>query len=201
MKYQHDNTGMDAKIKFLDRAAETYALKAPSVSAHIMLERAATAEKLDTIESKKHRKDVCRACGTLLIPALTSSVSMSSGRNSRIVSSLSKRKGHSKSMQSEKTLETHCLACHRFSKVAIRPSKRQGLGEQDHFASDSKVQSSAGIGMENELPTTPKPMNVSSKRTKARKKGGLQALVQRTKESNQTNNSFGLDLMDFMKEG
>lgn len=191
---------MDAKIRFLDRAAQNYALKAPSLSTHIMLERAATAGKFDTIESKQDRKDVCRACGTLLIPGITSRVSMSSGRSSKIVSKVSKRKDQSKSMQSEKYLETHCLACHRFSKVAIRPSKRQSLGEQDHFPTDGKVQSSAATDMEKELPVTPKAVNVSSKRTKARKKGDLQALVQRTKESNQTN-SFGLDLMDFIKEG
>ena len=192
---------MDAKIKFLDRAAEAYALKIPSLSAHIMLERFATADKSDTIESKKDKKNVCRACGTLLISGLTSRVSLNSGRSSSKVSKLSKRRDPSKSRQSEKSLETHCLVCHRFSKVAICPSKRQSLGEQGRRPTDGKVRLPTGIDMESESPAKPKAVNASSKRTKTRKKGGLQALAQRTKESNQTNTSFGLDLMDFMKAG
>ena len=192
---------MDAKIKFLDRAAETYALKIPSLSAHIMLERFATAARLDTIESKKDGGNVCRACGTLLISGLTSRVSLNSDRSSRKVSKVSKRKDPSKSRQIEKSLETHCLVCHRFSKVALCPSKRQNLSEQGRRPTDGKVQSPTGIDVESVSPATLKAVNVSGKRTKTRKKGGLQALTQRTKESNQTNTSFGLDLMDFMKEG
>ena len=192
---------MDSKIKFLDRAAQTYALKAPSLSAYIMLERAATVEKLGITESKKDRKDVCRACGTLLISGVTSRSSLNRGTSPRIVSKVSKRKRQSKSTQSEKSLETHCLTCHRFSKVAILPSKRQSVGEGDRLPTNDKIQSSTGNDIEIGSPAAPKAVNVSSKRTKTRRKGGLQALVQRTKESQQTSSSFGLDLMDFMKEG
>ena len=186
---------MDSKIKFLDRAAQTYALTAPSLSAYIMLERAATAEKLG-IESRKDRKDVCRACGTLLISGITSRVSLNRDRRSKTFNKVSKRKDRSKSAQSEKSLETHCLACHRFSKVAILPSKRQNFRKRDRLRTDDNAQSSAGNGIEKAS-----AVNVSNKRTKSRRKGGLQALVQRTKESQQTSTSFGLDLMDFMKEG
>ena len=192
---------MDAKIKFLDRAAQTYALRVPSLSAQIMLERAETAEKLRPLESKKEGKDFCRACGTLLVSGLTSRVCLKLGGNTRRVSKASKRKDHSNSTRSEKSLETHCLACHRFSKVAILSSKRQSFGERDGLPADDKVQSSAGIDIENNTPAAPKAVTVGSKRAKTRRKGGLQGLVQRTKESQQTNTSFGLGLMDFMKEG
>ena len=197
MMYQNENAGMEAKIKFLDRAAQTYALKAPSLSAYVMLERAATAEKLGVTGSKEDRKDVCRACGTLLISGVTSKVSLNPGRNSRAVSKVSKRNDRSKSTPSEKSLETHCLACYRFSKVSILPSKRQKFGWRRHVSAENNLQPSAP----SVSPAAAKVVDASNKRTKTRRIGGLQALVQRAKESQQTSTSFGMDLMDFMKEG
>ena len=193
---------MDERLSFLDRAAKTYAAKAPALSAHLMSERATMASNNGIEEPKKGPVNACRACGTISIPGVTTKTSM----KGVIFQDKTKRKASSRSSPSTtKYLETQCLACHRVYRTAIPPSKthsskdRPGAGN----APMSKVTQSSAACVVPSLSagSTPQVTSSSSKqRAKARKKGSLHALVERSKQRHQADSASGLDLMDFMKE-
>lgn len=203
-KMQHESAAAEAKLKFLERAAQTYARKAPALSAHIMLQRAAVAGELGMKDSGHDRQDVCQACGTFSIPGVTSKTTINGGRRPKKTQKVPKRKNHAdlqKSIQPMKSLETTCLSCFRVFKVAIRPSKRENLEGHQNRRTPTKSKTPMMTGTDDTSSTKTLVPNNSTKRGKSRKKGGLQALVERSKESQQSTPAFGLDLMDFMKEG
>ena len=201
---QHEGTAIEAKLKFLEKAALTYGRKAPGVSAHIMLQRAAIVDELGMNGSRNDCQDVCQACGTFSIPGVTSKTTMNGGRRSKKAQNSSKRKNDTasmKSVQPTKSLETTCLSCFRVSKVAIRPSVRQRLEGHQNHRTPAKSKSPVMTSIDDASSTKTVAPNISTKKGKPRKKGGLQALVERSKESHQSAPPFGLDLMDFMKQG
>ena len=192
---------MDQRLIFLDRAAKTYTISAPALSAHLMLERASVASDHGIEEPKKGPANACRACGTISIPGVTTKTSI----RGVICQGITKRKPSRRSSSSPtKHLETLCLACNRVYRTAISPSKRHSLKDRHTIgvAPKSKVsQSSGGKAPSLSSHSTPPVTSSSSKqRAKARKKGGLHALVERSKQRNQADSASGLDLMDFMKE-
>lgn len=201
---QYESAATMAKLKFLEKAAQTYTRKAPGVSAHIMLQRAAIADEFGTNDSRTDRQNACQACGTFSIPGVTSKTTMNGGRRSKKTQKSSKRKDHAalkKSVEPMKSLETTCLSCFRVSKVAIQPAKRQSLeGHQDN-RTPTKSKSPAATSINDISTTKTVAPKISNNKRKSRKKGGLQALVERSKESHESTSPFGLDLMDFMKEG
>ena len=201
---QCESAATMAKLKFLERAAQTYAGKAPGVSAHIMLQRAAIADEFGPNDSRNDRQDACQACGTFSIPGVTSKTTINRGRRSKKAPQNSKRKNHAalkKPVQATKTLETTCLSCFRVSKVAIRPSERHRLEGHENHRTPTKSENPRRTRVDDTSFTKTVALNVSTKRGKPRKKGGLQALVERSKEGHESTSPFGLDLMDFMKEG
>lgn len=194
-------SNMEARLKFLDEAARTYAFKAPAISAHLMLERAAVVAENDIRESRKDPKDICPACGTVSVPGVTSKLFIKGGGS--ILGGVKKRPFSGVTPPPMKSLETKCLACHRVSKTAMAPSK--SLSSNDRFnmgkAQDSKTNRLATTSSAPSLSqAAPMSTNVSSKQRAKARKNGLHALVERSKGSNQADPSFGLDLMDFMKE-
>ena len=192
---------MDERLSFLDGAAQTYAANAPALSAHLMLERATVASDHGKEESKKGAVNACRACGTISIPGVTTKTSMkgviSQGKTKKKTSSIS-------NSSTTKYLENQCFACHRLYRTVIPSLKRHS--SKDHpsagAAPKPKIpQSSLGTLAPSSAMTTPLITSSSSKqRAKARKKGGLHALVERSKQRHQADSPSGLDLMDFMKE-
>ena len=189
------------KLRFLNTVASTYSLTVPAFSAHIMMMRATITDQPAIAESKNDVLNACKACGTVIISGVMSRTSINMGRMSRTANKGSKRSIASRpgtSVATEKVLETQCLSCHRVSKVAIPLSKRQASKSHARKTPQAPGKLSDRSTSENaaSLP------NVSSKqRTRARKNGGLQALVERSKETRRATSAFGLDLMDLMKEG
>ena len=201
---QYESAANDAKLKFLEKAAQTYARKAPGVSAHLMLQRAAIVDEHGMNGSRNDCQDVCQACGTFSIPGVTSKSTVNGNRRSKKAQKSSKRKNDAalkKLVQPMKSLETTCLSCFRVSKVAIRPSARQRLEGLQNHRTPTKSKSPVMTSIDDASSTKTVAPNISTKKGKPRKKGGLQALVERSKESHQSAPSFGLDLMDFMKQG
>lgn len=193
---------MDERLLFLDRAAKTYAAKAPALSAYLMLERATVANDHGVEESKKGPGNACRACGTISIPGVTTKISM---KGVSLQENTGGKVSSRSSSSTTKYLETQCLACHRVYRTAISPSKRHSPKDRPSAGIPPKsniARSSAGnVAPSLSAHATPLVTSSSSKqRAKARKKGGLHALVEKSKQRNQADSASGLDLMDFMKE-
>lgn len=199
------DSGLDARIHFLDNSARLLQGVAPSTSAHLMHERDAVAEEHGKNLSKTQLKDICRACGTILVPDVTLKADVIEPCNKR---SRKKRKTD-RTLQEprSKQTRTECLCCRRVTLSPLQRTRQQESGKGDWGAAPAKKPQFAMVG--SELPTSsakmqpakPESANASSKkRAKARKQGGLQALLEKSKGLQSRSAGPGLDLMDFMKE-
>ena len=185
---------MEAKIRFLDASACHYAVVAPATSAHLMLQRnSEAADNFVALQIEGSR--VCRACGTILIPGSTS-------RTSIVREKATKTRIHSKEHGEDgrtgtpaKWLRVDCLKCHRYDKKPLQPSGLSAQTAPSVSGSANKTPSdmtqSARVGTASAG---------SKQRAKARRHGGLQAMLEKTKGSVNSSPGFGLDLLDLMKQ-
>ncbi|KAI4207670.1 MAG: hypothetical protein LQ348_000518 [Seirophora lacunosa] len=197
--------GLDARIHFLDNSARILQGVAPSTSAHLMHERDAVAEEHGKNLSQTQLKDICRACGTILVPDVTLKAEVIEPRKKR---SRKKRKTDRTLQEPRlKQTRTECLCCRRVTLSPSQHTRQQESGKGDWGVAPAKKPPSAMVGSElpsssaKKQPAKAESTNASSKkRAKARKQGGLQALLEKSKGLQSKSAGPELDLMDFMKE-
>ena len=189
----------EARLAFLSQVAQFYASESPSTSAHLMLQRSTYHREA----AKRNRSDqprACQACGTILVPGLTSQTRIEPMQSfSRQSRGNSQRFNKSREAEAaRKCIKTTCLVCHRYEKVALEPPKSTKKASLERPVSGSENPASLG----NSSPGNPGKLNQSSKqRAKFRKQGGLQTLLLKSKQKSNTQAGSGLDLMDLMKQG
>ncbi|KAL8741884.1 MAG: hypothetical protein Q9190_005563 [Brigantiaea leucoxantha] len=198
------NTAIDARSKFLNATANLYAVRAPGTSAHLMQEYFSVAESHNRPLKPNHIENVCKTCGTISIP----------GRNSRFSivatqSTFRKRQGKASGENAktatprQKLMQTECLACHRVTSVPLQPSKRNALDESEsRMATNTK---NAGFETSKAPTVTRSEKTVSTnlaskRRAKTRKQGGLRAMLEKSRDSEQKQSGLGMDLFDLMRE-
>jgi RNase P subunit RPR2 len=193
---------LQPRLQFLKDAAHLLHVQSPTTAAVLgsQYDKLLVDRNLDLEASQKewdaHRRDICGACGNLLIPGLSCQVSQetttSEGNKGR---KAKKPKG-----DVQKAMVHTCSRCdtRTIQPIPAPPPARfhkRGSGiskSQSQHSSNAK----ATILQDD---AAPKSANASSKkRAKTRKQGGLQALVDKSK-NNSRKGDFGLDLMDFIK--
>ena len=194
---------MEAKIKFLDASACHYAVVAPATSAHLMLQRNSEAA-VNSVPLQIEGSRACRACGTILIPGSTSRTSIVRERATKSRSRSREQGKDGRAGTPVKSLKVDCLKCHRYEKKPLQDTgstnsrKPSGLlaqtvpsvsGSVDKNPSDMTQSARVGTASAG-----------SKQRAKARKHGGLQAMLEKTKVSTNSSQGFGLDLLDLMKQ-
>ncbi|KAL8943026.1 MAG: hypothetical protein Q9216_001314 [Gyalolechia sp. 2 TL-2023] len=193
----HD-AGIDARVKFLDTSARLLQSKVPETSAHLMQQRNEVVEEFSRSLNKAQLKDICKACGTILVPGSNFKVSVA-------VKSEKRRKIARGPEAPEAQSQIECLSCHRVT-VAQMPQpqeNRRVLAKPVPLAKPSSLALPETISSDGCREETKKPASAnagSKKRAKARKQGGLQALLEKSKGRDSMSGSPGLDLMDFMKK-
>ncbi|KAL8687277.1 MAG: hypothetical protein Q9224_005198 [Gallowayella concinna] len=189
--------GIEARLNFLESSARLLRDTAPSTSAHLMLERNIVADEHDRKLNKSQLKDICRACGTISVPGLTSKTEVTE------ILDTSKQKQRGLLNEDAKALEIHkCLACYRVITTPlpkVLQNDYQNVGKRVGLIERSKIVEAASKSnvMESEKSN---PANASSKRrAKARKQGGLQAMLEKSKGASSQPPGMGLGLMDLVK--
>lgn len=191
---------MEAKMKFLDAAACHYSMIAPATSAHLMLQRNfEAADNSIPVEGAA----ACRACGTILIPGSTS-------RTKIVHETAIKTKVHFKKHSKDdgagaliKFVRVDCLICQRHERKPLQVSG--GTNIRKPSVSNTRTVPSVSFA-DKEPSDRPQSARVgaasasSKQRAKARKHGGLQAMLEKTKFSASPSPGFGLDLLDLMKQ-
>ncbi|OAL50341.1 hypothetical protein IQ07DRAFT_599478 [Pyrenochaeta sp. DS3sAY3a] len=184
-----------ARAAFLQEAAQLLAVSSPSISAALGSARGRLIEDADLqIAPKEYeafRRECCGACGSLMIPGWSCQVSVQSQHTRRG----NKPKGTTKrSVNADKKTIYACLRCHRETILEIpqRPA---------HRVKDSKAHTDAkSIPILREARSTEEPakvtksINATSKQRQKDRKGGLQAMLDKSKAQN---TQSGFDLMDF----
>ena len=192
---------MDAKIKFLDAAACHYSLVAPATSAHLMLQRnSEAADNSAPVEGSK----VCKACGTIWIPGSTSRTSIVHEKATKTKTHLKRHRKADHAGTPMKFIKVDCLICHRYERTPLQGSSGPNIQEPSAFNTRT-VPSVSGFA-DKEPSNMPESARVgtasasSKQRAKARKHGGLQAMLDKTKVSVNSSPGFALDLLDLMKQ-
>lgn len=214
------NPTIQAKLKFLDTAAQFYSSTAPATSAQLMRERQDFVADNNIKLREAEVRGSCQACGTISIPGSTSETSIvfEPVKSDKSRSQRRKRGGDEYTAgaaqgggETDKIVIRKCLACHRITRTVVlfpskpsvgnagRQSNAQGALHPDSLS--GKANQSKGYRVEDKASQQPSLANSSSKkRAKARKPGGLQVMLDKYKATQNQLSSFGLDLMDIMKE-
>lgn len=210
---------VQARLNFLDAAAHLYLSTAPATSAQLMRERQDFVADNHIKLREAEVRGSCQACGTISTPGSTSQTSILVGpiKSSESRSERRKREGNVHTTriakgggEVHKAVIRKCLACHRSTRIPIllpsKPSERNP-GKQSNTQGalqpnslPGEAEKSEGGPLEDEAPQQPSSANSSSKkRARARKPGGLQAMLDKHKATQSQSSGFGLDLMDIMK--
>lgn len=193
-----------AKLRFLHASAHHYATIAPATSAHLMLRRNSEVADSGLILREDERNRACKACGSVLIPGRTSRTCIVSEGGTRSKAHSKEHHGRNEVEKRSKFVRIDCFLCHRFEKKSLERStiSRSQKGSKSKAQPTPLALAKAGAS-DPASPRFPKPatINASSKqRAKARKHGGLQAMLEKSKASSTPSSDFGLDLMDLMKQ-
>jgi RNase P subunit RPR2 len=180
---------LSARLRYLNESAQLIATTAPTTSRILMSRRNSLIFESGRDRSEAQKRDACGACGTITIPGWESTVQLPRQQI---------RKGKNKISQAAKTkvVVYTCEACGR--KTCYSLDKPQ---MPKHTLGSSKSNITESSSTPKAVSTIPSSTSSSRKRTKSRKQGSLEALLERQKPSDtRTSGGFGLDLMDFMKK-
>lgn len=190
----------EARLRFLRQAAYHLATSAPAVSATLSskyIHSILDAED-DLQHAKKEwdalRRETCGACGNIMLPGWTASVSHPSRRGR------AQKRPSKPVMRSEKQLVSTCSRCERKSVQALqsRTPKHVSSKQLPTEAEATKpLDVPKAIGQDQDRVN--KSANATSKQRKKSRKGGLQAMLEKNKSQSSGQGGLGLDLMDFMQ--
>jgi RNase P subunit RPR2 len=191
-----------SRLDFLKEAAHLLAIQSPTTSAAMGAahDKLLMAQEVDleapTKEWNALRREVCGACGNLLVPGWSCKVI----HQTRSRNVIKKEKGgmskSNSSVKPEKDVVYSCLRCNRKTIHALLPRSSKHTRPKTHkIGLGSHLD--ASVQREKDTEVVTKSANANSKQRKKTRKGGLQALLDKNKT--QPSGSLGLDLMDFMQ--
>ncbi len=189
-------------MKFLDASACHYLVIAPATSAHLMLQRNHEAAD-NSLPLQVEGSRACSACGTILIPGSTSQTSIVHEKATKTKVRTKKHGKEDRAGTPTKFVRVDCLICHRYEKKPLQGSSGTNI-KKPSVRNTRTVPSVSGFA-DKEPSDMPQSARVgtasasSKQRAKARKHGGLQAMLEKTKASVNSSPGFGLDLLDLMK--
>lgn len=188
------------RFKYLQEAARILAISSPAVSAELGATRIRLLEErnadLEATPKERDalRRELCCACGNLMLPGWSCGVA----QERRPADPTKKKKGDAieKKSRCESDLVYTCLRCHRKTtkNLPLPPARRTQIAGRV-----SKIHRPAPTDDAGKTETNKgvKTANASSKQRAKARKGGLQAMLAKSKT--QGSASQGLDLMDFMQ--
>ena len=194
----------EAKLKFLEIAAQTYASISPPTSAHLMLQRDAEVSSLGQARHAKASAS-CKACGTMLLPGLTAKKTIEGSEKAAKGSDRSRSKRRKSMLQtgeqsSQKWVRVDCLTCHHYTKISLDLVQRRKYNSRQTSAVQHADETGTTSANQASSSKSSNPNTSSKRRAKARKHGGLSAMLEKAKGTSPASPGFGLDLMDFMQQ-
>lgn len=200
------------QLNFLRDSAQFLSFQSPSTSAHLLaVHNRILHDQFRPLNFRQH-ETFCGACGSLRTPHITKKVEIKekSAKSKAQKSKVTKPAGSQDAPPGAVVYK--CLRCYKRAVQPIRkPASRKNIQSVPIAATEPVVSSTAASTsktspQEAADAATPSVSskttseNASSKkRAKARKQGGLQALLA-SKQRSQTQTSSSLDLFDFLQQ-
>lgn len=182
-----------SRTSYLQEAAHLLAVSSPAASAFLGSARNRLIEASELEVPAKEwdalRRETCGACGNLLIPGWSCEVSSKPQTHQK--GHQAKSKAHAAGAPSSTAY--HCTRCRRRSEQTLQPKARRQLKRSKTPAATQPITTGIRMNLDDNKP--PKTANASSKQRQKTRKGGLQAMLEKSKT--QSSNQ-GLDLMDFL---
>ena len=200
---------LQARLRFLNDSAHLIAIGSPTTSAVLgsHYDKLLAENDLDLQASKKdqdsRRREVCGACGNLMIPGWSCHVVQENIKPKE--AQRAKKISRKPTSKLGKAKVYSCLRCHRKTVQPVVARESKVLLKKPIVLKSQTIQhaaSAAPASIAEYASATPKSANAGSKkRAKARKRGGLQAMLAKSKTEplGPSLGGFGLDLMDLMK--
>lgn len=183
-----------ARLQFLESAALILAQTAPETSRHLMSTHLNLLADGALPVSPIHARNVCRACGTLMLSHQDTDI--------RTKSVKLKSKAKTRHTTSEKALEKMvvytCGACSRQTRHRVpcpTRTRKSNLALQPISEPLSKASSTDAI-----LVQASSTSKETSRRRQKSKNSGLEALLAKRKAADAQNSSSQFDLFDMMKK-
>ncbi|PVI02074.1 hypothetical protein DM02DRAFT_319252 [Periconia macrospinosa] len=190
---------LESRLRFLSQAANVLAVSAPTISANlgaahrVLLEANDKDIEMQNKEWDELRRNICGSCGNVMMPGLSCSVSRHTEHERK---KRAQSKGTKKEEPKKKAIYT-CSLCHRKTAQLLPSRPPKHIGVQTKEESLRTLQSAATATPIEQESKIAKSANATSKQRKKTRKGGLQAMLEKSKAS--TSSSGGLDLMDFLQ--
>jgi hypothetical protein len=193
---------VERRLSYLRDATHLLAVSSPSATSFLGLamDRLINDAELEILSKDRDslRRETCGACGNLMIPGWSCKV-----RNRPHVQI--EPKDHEKNSKEHKRTCTNivygCLRCNRETSQPLKPKPLRHLrGTQSSlYGAVKSDRANFRLGhkhsIEGDDTRPPKSINANSKQRQKARKGGLQAMLEKTKV--QSSSQGGLDLMDF----
>lgn len=188
---------LSARLRYLNDSAHLLVATAPSTSRYMMSSCNALMFDRNIDQSETQRRKICGACGTIMILGWEGTVQLESQKQRRKENDKKKDAPNAR-----KAIVYKCEACSRKTRFPIPPPvPRNKIRAQRQMPSSGTGATNLPQAKASSTTSTPLSTNASSKkRAKARKQGGLGAILAQRKASEPSRSGFGLDLMDFMKK-
>lgn len=189
-----DSSGL--RLKFLQEAAYLLAVPSPSAAAFLgsASDRLAVEADLDIApkEHGVHRREICGACGNVMVPGWSCKVSNRVQR-----STIGKKEKDNKPALPnilEKSTAYTCSRCQRETVHTLQPKPRRQV-RKPKASMNLMLPTPVNHAKKEVGEPTVKTTNANSKQRQKARKGGLQAMLDKNKS--QSSGLGGLDLMDF----
>ena len=189
----------NARARFLENAARAYTQTDSATSSHLITQLNSVNVQGGKISSEDFS---CRACGTIQLPGLTSSTTIAGevSEEKRSSREMAKRKV---TQVNGKSVQITCLKCHHYVKHALPRSvqcSRKTVPSQDKTALPPTSNEDAAKSTPTSTSHKSATSNAGSRQRAKARKGGLQAMLEKSKQNLMPSSETGLDLMDFMKQ-
>jgi hypothetical protein len=187
-------TAVELRSKFLQEAAHLLVASSPSASAFLgaARDRLLDDAELDLAPKERDalRRECCGACGSLMVPGWSCQVS----HQTQAVRGGTKKNLAKPATRPDKLLVYTCSRCHRQTVQTLQPKAPRHVAKKQKVISSKPALPVKKLVEEDDSKVT-KSANASSKQRKKARKGGLQAMLEKSKA--QSSSQGGLDLMDF----
>ncbi len=184
---------LSARLCYLNDSAHLLATTAPATSRHLISRRNTMMFENELDPSEAQRRNACAACGTIIILGWEGTMQTNTQSPQR-----KKVQPHHQRVKQTRALIYNCETCGRKTRFPLNNTSQANRHRSTSLNSKS-MSTSQSLAKPSSVSSVPDGKPTVRKRTKARKRGGLEALLAAKKPGSE-NSGFGLDLMDFIKQ-
>jgi RNase P subunit RPR2 len=187
---------LSARLRYLNDSAHFLANTSASTSRYLISQRNTLMFDSEIELPDSHRQRTCGACGTILIIGWQTTAQVQTQRARR-------QKGSNKTARPirSKHMVYTCESCSRTTRITMPPPVGRHATKPTSKPLKATAETSTPLKPTSTAVTTLTTVNSSSKqRAKARKKGGLEAILANKKANEARNSGFDFSFSDFLKK-